>query len=290
MATPCDVYLCYKNLTVEGLPTRDSEIAHDLYRFLEIRGLRVFFSPKSLEQHGVADFKMAIDDALDETSVVIAVGTTPENLQSKWVRYEWDSFFKDILTDIKPHGRVFTYTEGVAIKDLPRALRQVQCFDHGAESMENLYRYIRHALSAAPPPHTNSSGVVSTDSGVSGEWEGSWKRETANILHRGRLSLFQTGDDVRGTLEIEFEKRGARTRIEEKVFGAVHDDSLVLNGTILRYLEQGNSTSYLLDHFGLNLVEDGAALTGVFYSRKGRGTARFVRSRPISVSDRLPER
>ena len=59
--------------------------------------MRVFLSTRWLEERGEAQYKMAIDTALEAAQVLIAVGTSVANLESRWVRYEWDSFFNDIL-------------------------------------------------------------------------------------------------------------------------------------------------------------------------------------------------
>lgn len=97
-----EVFISFKNLDPDGKPTRDSELAKDIYDFLSAQGLRVFFSNVSLEKLGVAAYKKAIDSALDSAKVLIAVGISGENLDSQWVRYEWDSFLNDILSRVKP--------------------------------------------------------------------------------------------------------------------------------------------------------------------------------------------
>lgn len=104
----------------------------------------------SLESLGISEYKKAIDDALDVAKILVAVGTSRENLEWRWVRYEWDSFFNDILSGVKPTGRVFAYVEGVRILDLPRSLRQAQTFIHEDDSLETLSNFITNALSKIP--------------------------------------------------------------------------------------------------------------------------------------------
>jgi|APTNR8051073442_1049403.scaffolds.fasta_scaffold08257_2 hypothetical protein len=138
-----DIFISFKNLDDQGRPTRDFEIAAEVHDYLTSKGLSVFFSAVSLERLGQSAYKRAIDDALDEASVVVAVGTTKDHLESKWVRYEWDGFFNDILGDAKPEGRVFTYVEGLLPKQLPRSLRQTQTFLHSPpDSLQKLYNFI----------------------------------------------------------------------------------------------------------------------------------------------------
>lgn len=140
-----DIFISAKKLARDGATSRDSVIAEELYEFLEGKGYRVFFSSRSLEATGASAYKIAIDRALDQCTVLIAVGTTAANLDSGWVRYEWDSFLNDILSGIKPHGRVFVYLEGVEIKELCRPLRQSQVFEHGGPDMERLSVFIQNA-------------------------------------------------------------------------------------------------------------------------------------------------
>ena len=97
MKPECDIFISCKNLDENEKPTSDLTLAMDAYNFLSGKGLSVFYSDFTLEHLGVAAYKRAIDDALDSASVVVAVGTSVENIDSQWVRYEWDSFFNDII-------------------------------------------------------------------------------------------------------------------------------------------------------------------------------------------------
>lgn len=142
MNKPYDVFISFKNLDEQGFPTRDGIIARELYEFLSSRGMNVFLSNITLEKLGVAAFKKAIDDALDSTQVLVVVGTSYENLNSQWVRYEWDGFLTDILIGVKKEGRIFCYLENLTHSSLPRGLRQVQIFFHETEAMQILYNFI----------------------------------------------------------------------------------------------------------------------------------------------------
>lgn len=140
------IFICAKRLDSNGEPTRDSELAKGLYDFLRGEGFRTFLSIYSLEQLGTPAYKSAIDAALDQADVLIAVGTSAQHLNSHWVKYEWDSFINDIISDLKPDGRVFVYVEGVAPAELPRPLRQSETFQHGPEAAERLANFIRNAI------------------------------------------------------------------------------------------------------------------------------------------------
>ncbi len=147
-----DVFISFKHLDEHGAPTPDSALARKVHDYLASKGLKVFFSIVTLEQLGVSAYKKAIDDALDGSRVLVAVGTSVAHLDWKWVRYEWDSFFADILSDVKPDGKVFVYLDGPDIRSLPRALRQSQCFHDGSGSLETLFKFVSGALGRGSPP------------------------------------------------------------------------------------------------------------------------------------------
>jgi len=67
-----DVFISFKELGQDGKPTRDSQLAQDVFEFLSARQLRVFYSRASLKRIGASAFKQVIDAA----SVLVAVGTS----------------------------------------------------------------------------------------------------------------------------------------------------------------------------------------------------------------------
>jgi hypothetical protein len=80
--SPADIFISFKNLDEQGMPTRDSALAREVYDYLTDRGLNVFLSCVSLERLGVAGYTRAIDNALDVARVLVAVGTSSANLDS----------------------------------------------------------------------------------------------------------------------------------------------------------------------------------------------------------------
>jgi hypothetical protein len=114
----------------------DLPIALGLAENLERRGFNVFMSYLTLKRLGAADYKRAISEALDESAVLIVVGTRPEYLKSGWVSYEWQSFFAETHTDRKNFGRVFSFLGGVGVDELPFDLRQVQAVKYDPTAPE----------------------------------------------------------------------------------------------------------------------------------------------------------
>jgi len=140
-----EIFLSFKNLDERGRPSADSELAREVFNHLTGLGLDVFFSEVSLERMGVSAYKAAIDDALDRATTLIAVGTSRQNLESQWVKHEWDSFLNEILSGVKPFGRVFVYVDGMTLKDLPFALRQSQVFNRADAGLERLASFVLNA-------------------------------------------------------------------------------------------------------------------------------------------------
>lgn len=150
MVGECDsfeVFLSYKNTDKGGNTTKDACMAAELYQALMKRGISTFYSGETLEIMGAARYKKVIDEALDKTQILIAVGTSVENLESQWVRYEWDSFSNDILSGLKnDKAAIFSYIDEINVRDLPRTLRQSQVFEKSTSSLDDICNYIENAL------------------------------------------------------------------------------------------------------------------------------------------------
>ncbi|RPJ60469.1 MAG: TIR domain-containing protein [Acidobacteria bacterium] len=157
------VFVSFKNLDSKGLPTRDASLAKEVYDYLTSRDLEVFLSNVTLEKLGVSEYMKAIDRALASADVLVAVGTSADNLDSQWVRYEWGSFFNDILSGRKKSGRIYSYLDNVPIHALPRPLQQNQVFQHSEAGMNTLGNFILNALGlpapGGPSPSPASAGV-----------------------------------------------------------------------------------------------------------------------------------
>lgn len=96
----CDVFISFKNTDEQGNPTRDSEMARALYNALEKQDVPTFFSEK-LRKKGEANFKKAIEKALSEARLLVAVGSSRENMEAPWVDKEISTFETYLLNSIK---------------------------------------------------------------------------------------------------------------------------------------------------------------------------------------------
>ncbi|MCR5119897.1 MAG: toll/interleukin-1 receptor domain-containing protein [Lachnospiraceae bacterium] len=93
---PYDVFISYKD-KVEGTDTKteDFEIARQLYEALFDKGLRVFFSDRTLKDK-VGKYEPYIYAALESAPVMIVVGTKKEYFNAEWVRNEWSRYLDRI--------------------------------------------------------------------------------------------------------------------------------------------------------------------------------------------------
>lgn len=152
-----DVFISFKNTDSEGKKTKDSVIAKKLYSYLTDRGLNVFLSEVELEFLGKSQYSKVIDDALDSSRFLIAVGCSRKNLEAEWVRHEWDSFLNEIRSNIKPDGEVYVLYQGMRVKDLPRSLREQQAFDADDDaSYEKLFNFINNSMGKGAPKKINT--------------------------------------------------------------------------------------------------------------------------------------
>jgi len=126
--------------------SQDADLASKVFRHLQgKKGRSVFFSNESLHQ---ADFGHAIDRALDEAKYLVAVVTRPEYLERPYVRFEWWSFYNDILAKRKPEAQLLAFVpQGVELRDLPRAFRINNVFRADPASLEPELKRLDAAVS-----------------------------------------------------------------------------------------------------------------------------------------------
>lgn len=67
------VFLSYKHTAKSGECTTDFSMANELFRELKGTGISVFFSEQSIITLGEAKYKAAIDTALDDVSILVAI-------------------------------------------------------------------------------------------------------------------------------------------------------------------------------------------------------------------------
>lgn len=139
-----DIFISFKYHGADGSISSDYFKAKDLCKRLRETGFSVFFSDDSIITAGTADYKKLIDENLESAKVLIVVSSCPENCNGNWVRYEWDSFFNDILSGIKD-GMLLSFIEN-SITEYPRVIRNNQSFPWTDEGVSQIIQIIKNFL------------------------------------------------------------------------------------------------------------------------------------------------
>lgn len=125
----CDIFISYRNTDSNGSITRDAVMAESLYKALRARGYNPFFSKYSLDNIGRSDYITVINNALDSARVFIAVGSSRENLNSRWVKREISVFSALMMREVEGSRTLLTYrSEDFPVDELPAALVDMQSY------------------------------------------------------------------------------------------------------------------------------------------------------------------
>lgn len=139
-----DVFISFRSSGPDGSATPDASIAREVYKALKGIGLKVFFSEESLAEAGRGNFSKSIETALESARILVLVASCRENIVSRWVEAEWDSFLQDVRSGRK-QGEMFILSCGTLnTADLPLFLRRQQMFR--ADSMDKLVRFVGNSL------------------------------------------------------------------------------------------------------------------------------------------------
>ncbi len=164
-----DVFISFKNRSADNAPSVDAVLGEELYRELSQRGIRVFFSNVKLLELGEATYKRAIEEALDQSRVLIAILSCQDYVHSKWVEYERESFHEDILAG-RNDGVIVPYLGSELTGTLiPRSLRNYESFEIGKHSVKEVCDFVAAVLqkkNAGRAPETeNTAGRTSLTTG-----------------------------------------------------------------------------------------------------------------------------
>ncbi len=161
-----DIFISFKHSDENGNITQDYKIAKEVYTRLTGLGYSVFFSENTLEQIGSSQYKNDIDTALDSAKIMVVVLTKVEYASTQWVQYEWNSFYNDYLSGVRPDANLFTLTSGIIPSHLPRTLRNVQNFEY-ADGIDRICKYISNLLPKTAMPSNDTDEDSITDRSIS---------------------------------------------------------------------------------------------------------------------------
>ena len=125
----CKVFISYKQ-EVNGKLTKDYYMAQDLFHELAMHNIKAFFSHASMKQRGDPSFESAIHEALESSLIFVAVGSDKVNMNSRWVKYERETFHALMMNGTKgENAGIFSYiAPGFSVSDLPPMLSSYNSF------------------------------------------------------------------------------------------------------------------------------------------------------------------
>ena len=142
-----EIFISFKNYIPgkESVFTEDRKTAENIYKFLHGKGYEVFFSPVSCQGEATSDFQMLIENALEQSRVLILVTSSKEYCYALHVKREWTTFLGLMDNGFKPEGKIFSVLVGGAgIKELPPYLRALQFFeDKNEKYLEEIDAFVR---------------------------------------------------------------------------------------------------------------------------------------------------
>ena len=186
-----DVFISFKNLDAYGNRTEDSFIAERLYELFKEQGLNVFYSNKVLNELGAASYKKEIEEALENSSVLVSVATKKEFLESQWVAYERESFHNDILSGRKVKACIVPFLKGITGLDVPRSLRNYQTFQIGISSNGEVVDFVKKFLKSEDKKESFNYHKEEI-SLITGKHLSSYKAENKSELKRLRIQAINT--------------------------------------------------------------------------------------------------
>lgn len=91
--------------------------------------LSIFWSENTIDKIGISDYSQVIEDAIMHSKNMLVVGTTVENITSKWVSYEWRLFRHYQLNDKESFYKNLFLALGdrAEVNLLPGALQICEC-------------------------------------------------------------------------------------------------------------------------------------------------------------------
>ena len=203
------IFISYKYHDGMGNILPDFYMAKDLYEKLSTLGLDVFFSDETIRNVAQSDYKQLIDDKLDEAEILIVVSTAPEHCKANWVRYEWDSFYNDILSE-KKKGQLISYLDTTDIRNFPRTIRTLQVFEKKNNGINSLIDFIKSYFNII----VESSHEETIPKGSSYNYDSVYELgdERKRLAIQGKVEskndydylceIFKTGDRVYSVLDV----------------------------------------------------------------------------------------
>ena len=207
-----DIFISFKNLGEDGNRTEDSFLAEQLYDSFKAQGFNVFYSNKVLNELGAAAYKNTIEEALENSRVLISIATNLDYLLSKWVSYERESFHNDILSGRKNKACIVPFMKNISGLDVPRSLRNYQTFQIGINSNGEVIDFVKKFLKTEDKKETialhHEEVSLSTGKHLS-----SYKAEIKSELKRLKIQALNTREPDNNAIKYVLEHMPAKEQI-----------------------------------------------------------------------------
>ena len=181
------VFISFKNTENEVL-TEDRKVGEALYKYLSEKGIKAFFSNITLFDFGEAAYKEVIDDALDEVSLMVVIGSKKEFLTSKWCKYEWQNYQQNILANIVK-GSIITYLGDISLVDVPIGIRHYQSFKLGVNSVESVGDFIVTAIQSSKPKEEKQEQTVQP---VENDYKNEFNQKGVDLFAQKKASFYDS--------------------------------------------------------------------------------------------------
>ena len=157
---PFDVFICFKN------EPKGKTLGQDFYNLLTSRGYRVFFSAATLKSLAGEEYEPYIYAALQSARVMIVIATSAENVNSPWVKNEWQRFL--LLMREDKERLLIPAVSGMRPEELPADFSHLEAVDlnemTGAAIVLDALHKAKHSAPDERKPETpkRKSGAAKT--------------------------------------------------------------------------------------------------------------------------------
>ena len=176
---PYDIFISYKEHDEANARTKDSIKAENVYKKLEEKGYRVFYSRVTLKGIDVSKYEPIIFAALMSSKVMLSIGSKKDYYYAIWEKNEW-SRFMTLMKDDRKKVLIPCYFD-MDYKELPEEFMMLQSIDINDDNIDNLINRIDKLF-------TTSEKVVVTKEQVEVREQVVNKMNVENNI--GRIGLF----------------------------------------------------------------------------------------------------
>lgn len=124
---PFDIFISYKSKDENGNFTRERDFCMELYFDLVKQNKKVFFADITLQKYAGLEYEPIIFKALNTAKIMFTVAFSLDNLNSIWVKNEWNRFLE--IKNKSQDRRMVVVYKNFSPYDLPVELNTLQAID-----------------------------------------------------------------------------------------------------------------------------------------------------------------